>query len=216
MTKEPYVEPLNPQNSQIDFLKQLPMIIRDDSNFRRFLVAQTFMGGGGISLGFLAVYAIQTWNLPDSQAGVFTVAMLIGQALSNLIFGWLADRKGHKMVLELSVFSTILSVGIAALAPTSNWFYMVFFLTGISNAGFMLAGIMIIFEFCQPEIRPTYIGFNNTFNGLVAIFMPFWGGWLASVYGYRTMFWVALIVCSVGYTLLRFWVREPRLMQTPG
>jgi MFS family permease len=104
---------------------------------------------------------------------------------------------------------------LAALAPSADWFYVVFFLTGVSNAGFMLSGIMIIFEFCLPEVRPTYIGLNNTFNGLVAIIMPFIGGWIASVYGYRPMFWVAFSVCVIGITLLRFWVREPRKLGQP-
>ena len=210
MTKEPSVEPEEPQTSQKEYWSKLPGIIRTDRNFRRFLFSQIFMGGGNISIGFLAVYAVQTWNLPDSQAGIFTVAMLVGQSISNLFFGWLADRKGHKLILEICILSTILSLGIAALAPSPIWFYGVFFLTGVSAAGFMLSGIMIIFEFCLPEIRPTYIGINNTFNGVIAIAMPFIGGWLARKTGYNTMFLVALVICAIGILLLRLWVQEPR------
>lgn len=214
MTKEPSIEPKEPRTSQKDFWRQLPIIIRADRNLRRYLFSQVFMGGGSIAIGFLAVYAIKTWGLPDSQAGIFTVAILIGQSLSNLIFGWLADQRGHKIILELSVLSTIVSVGIATLAPAASWFYMVFFLMGVSNAGFMLSGIMFIFEFCQPEIRPTYIGLNNTFNGVIAIVMPFLGGWLISSQGYHLMFWVSFFVSGIGYIMLRLWVKEPRLMST--
>jgi MFS family permease len=210
MTKEPIIEPETLPPNQKEFWRQLPYIIRRDNNFKRFLLAQVFSGGGNISIGFLAVYAVQKWDLPDSQAGVYTIAMLIGQAISNLVFGWLADKKGHKVVIEICVLTTAISVGIAAFAQINTWFYIVFFLTGISAAGFMLSGIMIVFEFCKPEIRPTYIGLNNSFAGLVAIAMPFMGGWLAKVYGYKYMFIVTFIVCILGWTLLRFWVREPR------
>ena len=163
-----------------------------------------------MAIGFLAVYAIQKWDLPDSQAGQFTIAMLVGQALANLIFGWLADKKGNKLILEICVLTPALSVGVAALAPSPFWFFVVFALTGISAAGFMLAGIMIVFEFCQPEIRPTYIGLNNTFNGIFAIIMPFIGGWLIRDFGYPTMFTVTFVLLLIGLALLRFWVREPR------
>jgi MFS family permease len=210
LTREPAVEPEGPPPSQKEYMRQLPAIIRRDKNFRRFLITQIFTGGTNMSIGFLAVYAVQTWDLPDSQAGKFTIAMLIGQALANLIFGWLADKKGNKLILEICVLTTALSVGAAALAPSPEWFYVVFALTGISAAGFMLAGIMIVFEFCQPEIRPTYIGLNNTFNGIFAIAMPFIGGWLVRDFGYQTMFVVTFVMLIIGLTLLRFWVREPR------
>ena len=211
MTKEPPVYPKVSKTPNKEYWGQVYKIIASHRNFRRFLIAQIFMAGGNIAVGFLAVFAIQNWNLPDSQAGTFTIAMLIGQALSNLFFGWLADRKGHKLILELCVISSIISLGIAALAPGPFWFFLVFFFTGITSAGFILSGIMIIFEFCQPEIRPIYIGLNNTFNGIVAIFLPILGGLLIRISNYQVMFVFSFIVCLVGLILLRFWVQEPRV-----
>ena len=210
LTKEPAVEPEGTPPSQKEYLSKLPAIIRSDHNFRRFLIAQIFMGGTNIAIGFLAVYAVQKWNLPDSRAGTFTIAMLIGQSLANLFFGWLADKKGNKIILEICVLATALSVGFAALAPEATWFYLVFFLAGISAAGFFMSGIMIVFEFCKPEIRPTYIGLNNTFNGIFAIAMPFIGGFLVRYFGYQVMFVVTFIILMIGLLLLRFWVQEPR------
>ena len=210
LTKEPRIEPKTERVSNRDYWKQLPVIVQSDANFRRYLIAQIFMGAGNLSLGFYAVYAVQRWDLPDSQAGVFTIAMLVGQALSNLVFGWLGDRKGHKLNLQICVFTTALAAGIAALAPDDLWFLAVFFLLGISAAGFMLSGIMIVFEFCEPEIRPTYIGINNTFNGIVAIAMPLIGGWLATTFGYPIMFGITFAVCLLGLALLHWWVQEPR------
>jgi len=163
-----------------------------------------------MALGFLAVYAIQRWDLPDSQAGAYTIAMLVAQAFANLLFGWLADHRGHKLILQICVLMIALSAGIAAIAPDETWFYLVFFLTGISNAGFMLSGIMIVFEFCVPDLRPTYIGINNTFNGIVAIVMPLIGALLVKLYGYQIMFTITFTICLFGLGLLQFWVQEPR------
>jgi len=113
-------------------------------------------------------------------------------------------------VLTLSVSGMALSVGVALLASAPLWFLVVFFLSGVSAAGFMISGIMIIFEFCEPDIRPTYIGINNTFNGVIAIVMPLLGGYLAKNFGYPAMFAVTGIVTTIGLLLLIFWVREPR------
>ncbi len=210
LTKEPYQAPEKTSVSNREYWRQLPAIVRNDANFRRYLVAQIFTGAGNMAIGFFAVYAVQRWDLPDSQAGIFTIAMLVGQALSNLAFGWLADRSGHKLVLEICILTTALSAGIAALAPTESWFILVFFLFGISTAGFILSGIMIVFEFCEPAIRPTYIGINNTYNGIIAIIMPLLGGWLALSFGYQVVFATTFILSLIGLALLRFWVSEPR------
>lgn len=210
LTKEPRVEPPEAPTSNGDYWRKIPTIIRADKNFRHYLITQTFTGAGNMAIGFLAVYAIQRWNLPDSQAGAYTIATLVAQALSNLVFGWLSDKKGHKLIVQICVLTTALSAGIATIAPGQEWFLLVFALIGISNAGFILSGIMIVFEFCAPEIRPTYIGINNTFNGIVAIAMPLIGAALAKTYGYQVMFGITSAICLIGLGLLLFWVQEPR------
>jgi MFS family permease len=165
-----------------------------------------------MATGFLVVYAAQRWQLPDSQAGSFTASMLIGQALSNLLFGVLADRKGHKLVIELSALLGALAVGLASLAPTPEWFHLVFALAGASMAGMILSGIMIVFEFCPPEMRPTYIGLSSTVTGLAAAATPMIGGWLADAVGYRPLFVLAFVFGLAGTALLHWSVREPRLV----
>ncbi len=216
MTREPAQISPEPEVSQREYWQRLPAILRTDLNFRRYLFSQIVITMGGMSIGFLAVYAVKQWQLPDSQAGAFTVSMLIGQALSNLVFGWLADRKGHKLVLELSTLAVALGIGLAYLATAPAWFHIVFALIGISSAGFILSGIMIMFEFSKPEVRPTYIGLINTIIGSIAIFTPMIGGWLADTAGYQALFLVSFTFSIAGLAMLRWWVREPRRVASGG
>ena len=210
LTREPVQVSQEPAISQQEYWRRLPAILRADPNFRRYLLSQVVIALSKMALGFLAVYAAQRWHLPDSQAGSFTASMLVGQALSNLLFGVLADRKGHKLVLELSTLLGALAVGLAGLAPVPAWFHVVFALTGASAAGFMLSGIMIVFEFSAPDVRPTYIGLNNTVGGVAAGLAPLFAGWLAGAAGYRALFAVAFVIGLAGFALLRWSVREPR------
>jgi len=210
LTREPAQVSQTPIISQREYLRHLPSILRTDPNFRRYLSSQTVMALSGMAIGFLAIYAVQRWQLPDSQAGRFTASMLIGQALSNLLFGVLADRKGHKLVLELSALTGTLAVGLASLAPAPAWFHLVFALIGAAAAGSMLSGIMITFEFSPPDIRPTYIGLSNTVTGVASGVAPVLGGWLAGAMGYRGLFTVAFVIGLAGFALLHWSVREPR------
>jgi MFS family permease len=210
MTKEPAVPPSAPKVSNRSYWKSLPAIIKNDHNFRRYLVSQFVLSFGMMAVGFYTIYTVRTWQVSDSMVGFFTTSLLVGQAASNLIFGWMADKYGHKLVLEISAIVMTLTAGIALLATGPEYFYLVFALQGISQAGLILSGIMIVFEFCEPEIRPTYIGLTNTAIGIFSGLAPLLAGLLIETQGYRWMFGTALLFSLGSLALLRFTVQEPR------
>ena len=72
---------------------------------------------------------------------------------------------------------------------------------------------MIALEFCEPERRPTYIGLNNTVNGVAGGLAPLFGGWLAGVVGYVPFFVLSLAVGLAGLALLHWTVHEPRIVR---
>jgi MFS family permease len=210
LTREPAVYSAKPPVSQMEYLRSLPAILRRDRNFRMYLLSQIIFALSGMSTGFLVVYAVQAWNLPDAQASGFMIALQIGLALGNLLFGFLADRKGHKLSLEICFVLSFLALVLAILAPSPWWFFPLFFLRGAANGGAFVSGISIVYEFTDPENRPTYIGLANTIPGIVAALAPLFGGWMAGAMSYRSMFIFSALIGAASWALLRFTVREPR------
>jgi MFS family permease len=166
-----------------------------------------------MATGFLVVYSVQTWNLPDAVASGFMIALQIGLALANLFFGFLGDRKGHKLSLEICLLLIALALVLAIIAPSPWWFFPVFFLSGAVSAGTLISSRAIVYEFTDAENRPTYIGLANTIPGIVVAVAPLLGGWLAGAMSYRSMFVFVAIIATVSWALLRFAVREPRKMK---
>jgi len=210
LTREPAVYSQKPTISQREYLRSLPEIMRRDRNFSRYLLAQIIYSLSGMATGFLVVYTVKTWNLPDAQAGGFVIVMQVGQAISNLVFGFLADRKGHKMSLEICLLLNVVSLILAVIAPDPMWFYPIFFLRGAVFAGAFVSGIAIVYEFTGAENRPTYIGLSNTIPGVAGTLAPLIGGWLAGALSYSWMFILAAIIGAIGLGLLRLGVHEPR------
>jgi MFS family permease len=118
LTREPAVHSSKPPVSQLDYMRSLPEVLRRDRNFRMYLLSQIIFALSGMATGFLAVYTVQTWDLPDAEASGFTVALQVGLALANLFFGFLSDRKGHKLSLEICLTLSALSLIVAILAPS--------------------------------------------------------------------------------------------------
>jgi MFS family permease len=210
LTREPAVYSSKPRISQWNYLRSLPEILHRDRNFRMYLLAQIIFSLSGMATGFLVVYTVQTWNLPDAEASGFMIALQIGLTLANLFFGFLSDRKGHKLSLEICWLLSTVLLTLAIMAPSPLWFFPIFFLSGAVSAGTFISGISIVYEFTEPENRPTYIGLANTIPGVVVAVAPLIGGWLAGVMSYRLMFILSAIIAAASWVLLRFGVSEPR------
>ncbi len=209
LTREPVQPVAAPRRSEREYWAELPQIIRRDINFRHFLAARLMMALGMMGSGFVTVSAVQQWQVADSTVGVYTILYLVGQTVGNLLFGFLADRYGHKLSLELSGLLALLAFGIAWLAPASSWYFVVFLLLGMNLGATIVSGILIVMEFCAPEKRPTYAGLTNTGVGVISSLAPLVGAGLAGV-GYDWLFAFGCLVNFGALLLMHFWVKEPR------
>jgi MFS family permease len=209
LTREPESPAVKPRTSQRRYLRQIPAILRRDSNYVRFLIGRSIANLGTMAGGFFMVYGKE--NIPGAleQVGTLTGILVGSQAVMNLLWGIIGDRKGHKGVLCAAALFMALAAAAACAAWSVSWLWGTFALLGVATSAASVSGMNIILEFCSPEDRPTYIGLTNTLlaPGMLA---PIVGGWLATWAGYRAMFTVAAIVSVLGGVLLALWVREPR------
>lgn len=208
-TREPARAVTAARQSSRQFWSGLLSILRQDHNFRRFLLARLTLGLGNMGVGFITVAAVQRWQVLDSTVGVYTAALLVGQTLGNLVFGFLADRFGHKLSLELSALASALAFALAWLAPVPGWYYAVFVLLGINLGARLVSGLLMAMEFSAPQRRPTYIGMSNTSYGVISVVAPLLGAWLAGI-GYHWLFLLSGGFNLVGFVLVRWWVQDPR------
>ena len=215
LTREPVQTITAPRRSEREYWAELPQIVQQDANFRHFLVARLMLALGTMGIGFVTVSAIQQWQVADSTVGIYTLLLLVGQTVGNLLFGFSADRYGHKLSLELSGFLSLLAFGMAWLAPTASWYFVVFLLLGMNVGATIVSGILIVMEFCGPEKRPTYAGLTNTSVGIISSLAPLIGAGLASV-GYDWLFGLGCVINFGALLLMHFWVKEPReLVERP-
>lgn len=209
LTREPVQPVERPRTSNRQFWAKLPDILRKDHNFRRFLIARSLLAFRGMGIGFITIAAVQRWQVSDSTVGVYTGVLLLGQTVGNLTFGFLADRFGHKLSLELGALVSVFAFLMAWLSPSPLWYYGVFALLGIAMGAMVVSGILVIMEFCEPERRPTYAGLANTSMGLIGIAAPLIGAWLAQI-SYSWLFALSAFASLLAYAAMHWWVKEPR------
>jgi MFS family permease len=210
MTREPArVSQLPPQDSK-SYWRSLPQIIRNDKNYRMYLLSQVLGTIGFMAYGFLTVYAIREWQVSAATVSLFTTSLLIGTTVSNPLFGWIGDKFGHKNVILICTTLTVLALGVTLFAPGPTWFYLVFALLGANNAGFLVSGITIVFEFCDQDVRPTYIGLTNSIMGIFGAIAPLIGSLVIEQSGFKSLFGTSILFSIASIAALWFLVQEPR------
>jgi MFS family permease len=198
------------------YFKQLPDILRHNLNYRRYLISYSISRLGAMATGFFLVYANTRFNLSGSQVGLLTGILIGSEAVMALVWGWIGDRRGHKLVLTSSALAMTLAALTAWLATSQTAFIAAFVLLGTAIAGDQVSRLNIILEFAAPEDQPTYIGLTNTLLAPVMTLAPLIGGWLATWLDYPGLFGTAMVIACLGGLLLALWVREPRYVAQPS
>ncbi|MBN1230831.1 MAG: MFS transporter [Anaerolineales bacterium] len=214
MTREPAIQPKSNNKSSKQYLRELPQIIRNDHNFRNFLISRGILALGGMGYGFITVSVINRWDIPDSMVGIFTSIMLVGQTIGNIVFGRLADWKGHKLTYTLVALFTVAAYAGAWLAPSPEWFYLVFSLLGIAAGGTFITGTLMVMDFCEEHQVPTYSGITNTLVGILSAIAPAIGGAI-TIFSYPLVFMLSTFISLAGTLLLIARVKEPRTIEKP-
>ena len=198
-----------------DFWKKVNKNLKLDRNFRWFLVTRMLFLFGMMAFAFYIVYAVRYHNMSDVTAGVMTGTLFITQVVANPLLGWIADRLGRKGVLEIGALFAMMSSLLAWLAPSLNWFYLVFILDGIANTAFWTIGMAFSMDFGSEEERPTYVGMSNTLIAPATILAPFLAGWLADTWGYPATFVTAAGMGLLTAVLMHFFVHDTRTISKP-
>jgi MFS transporter, ACS family, hexuronate transporter len=162
------------------------------------LLAQLLVAFIGRSVGPLGVLIGEDLSLSKSQIGMLPAALFLGQALSSIPIGFVADQNGSKHLLLL----ISLCVGTSFIVMTlSHHFWLVLLLVVIGGLGY---GAMhpvtnrgIIHWFTRTQrgfamgIKQTGITSGSALAGLVLL--P-----LAGIYGWRHVVAIACVLLIIG------------------
>lgn len=209
MTREPIGVVETHDQDWGTYWQDLIRILKEDHNFRRYVISNIIITFGAMGSGFVTISAIQRFDVSDATVGLYTLVMLIGQASGNLILGWMADRFGHKLSLEIGIFATFLAFLLALIMPSPEFYFVVYALLGINLGAGIVSGMLVVWEFCETSRVPTYSGLANTTRGMVGLLAPIIATSLAE-WRYEILFGVCSFLTLLGLGLFIFWVKEPR------
>jgi Na+/melibiose symporter-like transporter len=193
----------------VEALRRAPTLLREQANYRQFIISRMLTRVGQIAEPFYLLYATEALGLPASLAGVYLAVRALAGALSTVLWGRVSERQGNRRLLLIAGLLVALTPALALLGPIlARWLGLaevglstaiglVFLVSGVANDGSNIAGMTYLLEIVPEDERPTYMGLANTTLGLVT-FLPVLGGWLVGLVGYEGAFAIGLIFSLLG------------------
>jgi MFS family permease len=140
-----------------------------------------------------------------SQTWFFTAA-----ALFSLFLPRLSDIVGRKKILVGMMLLMAVGSVIAALAPDVTWLFVGRIIQGVSGPTVPLCLIMLRSAVSNPRKYGTLMGLITAVNGGVAGVDSFVGGYFAEHFGFRSIFWLMVVLALVATALIAFLAGESK------
>lgn len=189
-------------------------VLFEDRNYRNFLLGQLLATAGRIAVPFCILYAGQRMTVDGETLGLLTLCFLGADTASNLLWGPLGDRFGFRLVFLLALGLWLAAMALM-LAATQTWHFLAVFLClGGALSGYMMSSSTIVLEFGDRADVPMRLALSTTAETAMAVLGPLAGGLLASQFGLRALFVVALVLLSLSFAVISFWVCDPRFRKT--
>jgi len=210
LLKEPEPPTTRTQARFRDRLRDFPALIAQDRAYGFFLLVQMLATSARIATPFYILHVGQVMRMDGATLGLLTFAFLGADTVSNLVWGYLGDKVGFRIVLIASIAgwvgATIMLLNLHAPIPV----FGAFALLGASLSGYMMASQTMILEFGSRDDLPMRIAISATAESITATAGPLVGGVVADIYGYDVVFLASLGFLAAAFVVLVLAVNDPR------
>jgi len=167
-----------------------------------------------MAVPFYIVFASESMGLTGRDLGVLTVVFTFGGLSANLIFGFMADRTGFRLVLLISLVLWILTT-LTLLISTEFWVLAIVYLgLGAAFQGFQASCNNLTLEFGNRVDLAMKIGLANSLSELCGGLGVVMAGGIAYFYSFEILFIVSMGFLAAGAILTWLTVPEPRHVET--
>ncbi len=186
------------------FWEDVRTILRQDTNFRWFIIVRILAQLGTAGFAFYAVYLVRVFHMDEATVGLLTGVMLFAQTIASPLMGWLGDRWTHRGVMALGMVAAALSAGLALVASSSRLFVPVYIFAGIASVAVWPIAMTMVLQFGKDHEKPAYIGLANTLIAPTALINMLVTGLLVESISYPAAFLVTALGATATAIILGF------------
>jgi MFS family permease len=196
------------------FAKRIMVIIKTDRNFQTYFLSTIFITFGKMAFPLQVVYAQEVLGIGVGQVALASVALMAGQMVGYLFWGWLVDRTSFKMTIVMSTFFFVPSLLLSYFMVNEWMLYGAVAVFAFSQAARNFGENGLVMELCSAENRSIYIGLRNGLLGPILAASTILGGILTDLASYSFVILLAIPLIIIG-AFINLWMVKPVCQPAP-
>lgn len=148
-----------------------------------------------LSLGTINSYLINRFSLNSLSAGSLASLLPFGILIGSLLFGYIVDRYGYKILLIACTALVVASILLIAYTKSFGFIQAAFFVIGLTG-GMINGATNALVADVSLENKSAKLSLLGVFYGIGAISLPLVTGLLSNRYSYQN------IIVGIGLFLL--------------
>ncbi|MBX7216381.1 MAG: MFS transporter [Candidatus Kapabacteria bacterium] len=212
LQKEPPTRDLPPKRSMRQHIGHARGIFSKDRTFRNLVILRGVLMVWLAGTPFYFLFARERFGFHDAEIGWCIAAELGGSILANMLWGYISNRIGNRILLVIAAtLATLLSITLLLFdAGFLPWwlFFGVFAASASAESSAGTGGINYALEIVPEGERPTFVGAMNTLLAFACGVAVVVGG-LRDVIGYTGLFGFTTAIGVIALALA-VQLKEPR------
>ena len=144
------------------------------------------------------------------ELGLMTMSFALAQMIGAPLMGSLADSKGRRPIILLSLAAVTLSYVGYVLAPATIYFILIRAAAGFLSSGLFPAAMGVVADLVSEDRRARWAGIVMGSYAVGMIFGPVIGGVLYDGFGYSAPFILSAVVAFLALVAASFMIPETR------
>ncbi len=194
-------------------LPEMWRIVREYPPFARFVFTSfVYRIGLNLPVALFSIYWVREAHASNTIIGIQNTAASLALVVSYLVWGRLAARNGHRIVLLLASAGTALYPLATGFVSQELWLIPVALIWGAFASGIDVSFFEALLRTCPADRLQTFIGINTALANLVIFVAPIAGTMLADLIGIHLALFTAAAISLIGTGLfytLAIAVEEP-------
>ena len=174
-------------------------IVKNDKKYRNFAITRALAGAADFTIPYYIIYAGTLPGADQAFLGTMATIYLLAKMTGSAIFGKLADKFGSLTILRAGCLCGIVAAAMAMVTTDYRLSYVFYTILAFSAQGIYMTNQISSVEYSKGFRTPFYSAIVGVFCAPVAIFTSFSGAAIASLFSYKSIFFIAICIYTVAF-----------------
>ena len=211
LTREPADQTPEEPRPVAQYARDAISTVQSNRGYSFAILALSVMSFALMAVSFYSTHAVRNLGAGEIDVARFAAITVGASVVSFPVLGRIADRHGHKRVLQVTAAGFAVAAALALASSSLSSICMVMAFASLGSTGLAVSQNVIWAEFAPSHADvPMYTAVSLLFLMPFRVAAPIMAGWVADVWGFPAMFWAALAAGVAAFAILYAAVPEPR------